>query len=473
MPRIPTFTSKEEMTSEVGGQRLNLQISPNQTIAGALLPAAKQTQAYFLKKRDNEEKLEAKKTLLELKTESDKLVLSQKNNPNEQESINNWKSKFDGISQNRISSITNPRIKKLVQDGLDLENLESVYNLKTNSFKAFEEESVKTYNNEVTMLSAKYKTTTNPILKAKYKDELYRLADGFNNTHDLGNFDKKERKRKINSTLLLADADFTIDLGFDNAQEQIAKIDSSQNGATFLNDEDFANGIYNSYTQKINDLTVKGDPNADYELAEDLLDQLETFKRYNGSEVLSGDRKTKFSSLKQRVLNEKIAHDKLVKDIAMGEEFEEYSKGQKSILESKFYNALDSSFNKTKNKALAEEAGFEYDERISLYLQSNPDASLFERQQYAKQLSFDLMDKYAEVSIEQITAFNLQENKFNVTREQASIIEARQMYVKNPKEKNILKTLARLNGYVDEKGNPQVNKFYNDYIKILNQRKEG
>ena len=473
MPRIPTFTAKEEMTTDVGGQISNIQISPTQTVAGALLPAAKQTQAYFLKKRDNEEKLEAKKTLLELKTESDKIVLSQKNNPNEQDSINNWKSKFDGISQNRISGIKNPRIKKLVQDGLELENLESVYNLKTNSFKAFEEESIKTYNNEVTMLSAKYKTTNNPFLKAKYKDELYRLAEGFNNTHELGDFDKKERRRKIDATLLLADADFTIGLGFDNAEEQIAKIDGSQNGANFINDEDFANGIYNSYAQKINDLTVKGDPNADYELAEDLLDQLETFKRYNGSEVLSGDRKTKFSSLKQRVLTEKIAHDKLVKDIAMGEEFEEYSKGQKSILESKFYNALDSSFNKTKNKALAEEAGFEYDERISLYLQSNPDASLFERQQYAKQLSFDLMDKYAEVSIEQITAFNLQENKFNVTREAASIVDARQRLESNPKDKNILKTLARLNGYVDEKGNPQPIKFYNDYIKILKQRKEG
>ena len=473
MPRIPTFTAKEEMTTDVGGQMSNIQISPTQTVAGALLPAAKQTQAFFLKKRDNEEKLEAKKTLLELKTESDKLVLSQKNNPNEQESINNWKSKFDGISQNRISGIKNPRIKKLVQNGLELENLESIYNLKTNSFKAFEEESVKTYNNEVTMLSAKYKTTTNPILKAKYKDELYRLAEGFNNTHELGDFDKKERRRKIDSTLLLADADFTIGLGFDNAAEQIAKIDGSQNGATFLNDEDFGNGIYNSYAQKINDLTVKGDPNADYELAEDLLDQLETFKRYNGSEVLSGDRKTKFSSLKQRVLTEKISHDKLVKDISMGEEFEEYSKGQKSILESKFYNALDSSFNKTKNKELAEEAGFEYDERISLYLQSNPDASLFERQQYAKQLNRDLQDKYAEVSIEQITAFNLQENKFNVTREADAVFELKKQYDADPSQPNTLKTLAKLNGFVDEKGNPDVGALLNVYIPILQDREKN
>ena len=50
MPRIPTFTAKEEMTTDVGGQISNIQISPTQTVAGALLPAAKQTQAYFLKK---------------------------------------------------------------------------------------------------------------------------------------------------------------------------------------------------------------------------------------------------------------------------------------------------------------------------------------------------------------------------------------------------------------------------------------
>ena len=54
-----------------------------------------------------------------------------------------------------------------------------------------------------------------------------------------------------------------------------------------------------------------------------------------------------------------------------------------------------------------------------------------------KQLSFDLMDKYAEVSIEQITAFNLQENKFNVTREAASIVDARQRLASNPEDKNI------------------------------------
>ena len=152
-------------------------------------------------------------------------------------------------------------------------------------------------------------------------------------------------------------------------------------------------------------------------------------------------------------------------------------KVKKKVLESKFYNPLVPSFNKPQDKALATEAGFEYDERISIYLQTNPDASLFEKQQYARQLSIDIQDKYNEVQIEKLTSFNLQENKFNVTRETSAIIDAKNSFVENPeqaaKDKNILITLARLNGYVDEKGNPQVIKFYNEYIKILKQREEG
>ena len=58
--------------------------------------------------------------------------------------------------------------------------------------------------------------------------------------------------------------------------------------------------------------------------------------------------------------------------------FEEYNKNQRSILNSEFFNALDARFNKSANKEKAEEATFEYDQRIELYLSSNPDASLFE-----------------------------------------------------------------------------------------------
>jgi len=93
MPTIPTFTAKSSITSEPSSVVSDIKLSPRSTMASALLPAANQVQAYAIKKRDNEEKLQAKKTLLDLKAESDKIVESQKNNPNEEESINVWKMK--------------------------------------------------------------------------------------------------------------------------------------------------------------------------------------------------------------------------------------------------------------------------------------------------------------------------------------------------------------------------------------------
>ena len=473
MPKIPTFTSEKSITAESSGVVSNIKLSPRSTMASALLPAARQVEAYALKKRDNEEKLEAKKTLLELKAESDKIVESQKNNPNEQESIDVWKTNFQNLSKNKIANIQNKRIKKLVEDSLSLEESESIYHLKTNSFKAYEKESIQVYNDKINMDVAKYKGTDNAILKVKYKEELYRDATDFNNEHELGSSDLENRLKTIDASLLFVDSDYTIGLGFNNAAETIAKLDSSIDGASFINDEIFSNNIFASYNQKINDLTVKGDPNADYDEAERLLSQLESFERYTGSKVVSGDREVKFANLRQRLLTEKVSHDSLVMKIRMGEEFEEYNKNQKSILNAEFFNALDARFNKSANKEKAEEATFEYDQRIELYLSSNPDASLFETQQYSRDLRLNLIDKYQETSIETITAFNLEENKFNVIREAKDVRRSYQEYQSDPKAKNILKTLAKLNGYVDESGKPDVEMFMNDYTKILKQRQEG
>jgi hypothetical protein len=473
MPKIPTFTAKSSITSEPSSVVSDIQLSPRSTMASALLPAANQVQAYAIKKRDNEEKLEAKKTLLNLKAESDKIVESQKDNPNEQESIDVWKNNFQKLSNNKIANIKNKRIKKLVEDSLSLEESESIYHLKTNSFKAYEKQSIQVYNDKINMDVAKYKGTDNAILKVKYKEELYRDATDFNNEHELGSSDLENRLKTIDASLLFVDSDYTIGLGFNNAAETIAKLDSGINGASFINDEIFSNNIFASYNQKINDLTIKGDPNADYDEAERLLSQLESFERYTGSKVVSGDREVKFANLRQRLLTEKVSHDSLVLKIRMGEEFEEYNKNQRSILNSEFFNALDARFNKSANKEKAEEATFEYDQRIELYLSSNPDASLFETQQYARDLRLNLIDKYQETSIQTITAFNLEENKFNVIREAKDVNRSYQEYQSDPQAKNILKTLAKLNGYLNEDGSPDVNAFMNDYTKILKQRQEG
>ncbi len=471
MPKIPTFTAKGRPTAEAAGVVSNIKIGLNQTVGAALAPFGKSVEDYYIKKRDNEEKLIAKKAVLELKAESDKIIQSQKDNISEDESINNWKTTFTPLINQKLSTVKNRRVKKLIESSIDLENSESIYHLKQNSFKAYEKESVKLYNDDVNADVAKFKSETNPKLKDKYRDQLYLKAELFNEEHMLGSNDLKKRKEAIDSVLLLTDADSFI--GTPDAVEKIKQIDKDINGTKFLSDEIFNNSIYNSYVQKIQSVAVKGDPNADYEEAERLLNELENFERYNGSKTISGKREAQFATLKQNILTESISHDSFVRKIEQGNKFFEYQTEQQKLLESNFFNSMIPTLNKAINKERAVEASLEYGERIDLYVQSNPDASYNEQQQYARQLRIDLYDKYQDVKTEQITAFNLEENKFNVIRETNVIIEAKNNYIADPKAKNILITMSRLNGYVDEQGNPQPIKFYNDYIKILKSRQEG
>ena len=471
MPKIPTFQSTARPTTDVGAITTGIQVSPTSTVAAKILPASDQLANYAIKKRDNEEKLIAKKAILELKSESDKIIQSQKDNISEQESINNWKQTFTPLIKQKTSTITNKRVRKLVEDGINLENSESIYHLKQNSFKAYEKESAKIYNDDINADVAKFKAETNPTLKDKYRDQLYLKAELYNEEHMLGSNDLKKRIEAIDSVLLLTDADSFI--GTPDAVEKIKKIDKDINGTKFLSDEIFNNSIYNSYKQKIESVAVKGDPNADYEEAERLLNELENFERYNGSKTVSGKREAEFATLKQKILTESIGHDTFVRKIEQGNKFYTYQTEQKKLLESSFFNSFIPTLNKSIDKERAVEAGLEYDERIDLYVQLNQDATYAEQQQYARQLRIDLQDKYEKVTTEQITSFNLEENKFNVIRETDKIIEAKNNYIADPKAKNILITMSRLNGYVDEQGNPEVIKFYNDYIKILKSRQEG
>ena len=90
MPKIRTFESTARPTTEVGSITTGIQVSPTSTVAARLLPASDQLANYAIKKRDNEEKLIAKKAILELKSESDKIIESQKDNISEEESIKEY-----------------------------------------------------------------------------------------------------------------------------------------------------------------------------------------------------------------------------------------------------------------------------------------------------------------------------------------------------------------------------------------------
>ena len=471
MPKIPTFQTQGRITAEAGAVRTNIKVSPTASMAAALRPLGQAAENYYIKQRDNNEKLEARKTLLELQAEQEKIIFSQRDNINDEEAINNYKKQFAPILEQSLSTIKNRRVRNLVKQGVDLENSESIYHLKTNSFKAYEKESVRVYNDDMNIGVNKYKTTDNPILKVKYKQEFYRKAEEFNKEHMLGTNDLKKRKEAIDSVLLLSDADSFI--GLPNAEQQINNLDQALKGDSFLSNEDFNKNIYSSYESKINSLAVEGDPNSNYDEALRLTNELENFKRYNGGKVVLGKREQSFAILKEKILSESIRHEDKVEKIQQGNSFFAYNSGQKKILETTFYNAFDNSFNKPINKEKAFEATLEYDKRIDQYLSVNPDASPREKELYARDLRMNIIDKYNEISIIDVSEFNLNSNKFYATRETADLQKLYNEYLANPKGDNLLKTLARLQGYADDKGNIDVGAYINAYTPILAKRKEG
>ena len=200
---------------------------------------------------------------------------------------------------------------------------------------------------------------------------------------------------------------------------------------------------------------------------------MEKFERSNGTKIIDGNREKKFADLKQKVLTESIAHDDLVELITQGKEVTEYKDAQKSALSSAFYNPMIMEKSGATAKALANEAKSEYDTRYEQWLRTNSGVSKFEKQQFAQELNFMLVDKYTEVDLTQLTTFNLDKNKFNIQRELNQVELAASYYFDNPDNPNMLKSLAKLNGYVDKKGNANVNAFLNFYLPLIKSRNKG
>ena len=469
MPTIPTFTAKGTPTTEVSSVRSTIKVNPRESIAAALAPIGKAAEDYYIKQRDNSDNLEYNKKLLEIQAETDIAVASQKDNPNVEEALANVKLQRDSIVAKALSSTKNRRVRQKIKTGAALEGYKANYEVKIQSSEAFQKDSIEVYNTTQTQIMGKIKTTKNPILSVQYRKELYFNAEKFNKTHTLGEADLKERIKTIDRVLLLTDAESLI--GTENAISKIAKLDNSMNGSKLLPDKVFNKQLYNSYVQKIESIAIKGDPNADYEEAERLLNELQDLKRGNGSKIVSEEREKAFAILKQKTLTESINHDAFVTKIKQGTEFFNYQTEQKKLLEGTFFNPMIPSINKAQDKEKAVEAGIEFETRINQYTSANPDATLFEQQQFARQLRLNLFDKYEDIAIAKLTAFNLTENKFNVVREEAEVLELFEQYKENPEEKNTLKTIAKLNGFVEKDGTILMNTFMNEYLAILRSRK--
>ena len=186
MVKIPTFESRTRITAEPAGVTTGIRVSPTATPAAALSKVAKVAEDYYIKQRDNNEKIEAKKKFYEMKSESDKIIESQKNNGDEFQSIDVYKQEFGEYRKQQLSQIKNKRVKKRLETLLDIEQPENVYTIKKNSFKAMEKNSNELYNQEQNSLGVKYTLETDVNKKKQIQDQQINSAREYENIHGMG-----------------------------------------------------------------------------------------------------------------------------------------------------------------------------------------------------------------------------------------------------------------------------------------------
>ena len=238
MPKIPTFQAKGRITAEATGIRTGFQISPTDTPAAALLPAAKAIEDYHIKQRDNVEKLEAKKKFYEMKSESDKIIEKYKNNSDEFSSVTGYNDEFGNYKKQQLSQIKNKRVKKRLQDLLDIDHSENIYKIKGNSFDAMENESKVTYENEQNILANEYTLSNDPKKKQDILNKRINSAIEYENMHMLGKawLDETVSKIKGDSELLEVEKAIT-NKDYSLATEllkQSKNIDNTEVEKTFL-----------------------------------------------------------------------------------------------------------------------------------------------------------------------------------------------------------------------------------------------
>lgn len=269
MPKIPTYTARGEMTTQTPSVQTGLQVSPTATPAAALLPAAESIQNYFIKQRDNVEKLEARKIYYEMKSESDKIIENYKNNADEFSSVTGYNQEFGIYKDQKLSQIKNKRIKKRLQNLLDIDAPENIYKVKSNSFDAFENESKVVYETGQNALANEYTLATDPKIKEKKLQERINLAVEYENTHQLGKAWLDETVNKIKGDSEL----FEVEKAINNKQynkatellSQSKNIDNDEVQKTILKiqKESVEYNETNLYVNEIfkgNNPFLKGDP---------------------------------------------------------------------------------------------------------------------------------------------------------------------------------------------------------------------
>ena len=262
-------------------------------------------------------------------------------------------------------------------------------------------------------------------------------------------------------------------IGQGDVKAKIAELDVKTNLSRFLTKDEFNGSVIQAYKNKIAALSIKGDPSSDYDTALDLVDELISFERANGSKIVTGANIEAINELKQKITVESIQHQGTLNKISGDNEIADWYKQEEKTLVLSFWDPLKGKGG-TEGKEISDKAKDEYEQRSREWLKLNDDASLFERKQYLVELRQDLVNKYESAAIANVSLYSPGNNKFNIQRQLDVMGKVLFDFVEVTSDREINKewySMAKLNGYPDTVAG--VTEFLSNYLKILKAEKGG
>lgn len=472
MPKIPTYTSTAQLTSQTPEIKTQFQVPLTGGAAGTISTGLEKINEFYIAKQNLQDTVEAKKKYYEIKGTTDTFFERQKNNYNEQDAITNYTKDFNEYTKLELNKIPNGDVRQKLKQELELEIGQGVLKIKKNSFDALEKEAASIYNTGQTTDVASYELNAgNPLEQYKFKDQVIRRAEEWGTQFKLSDIDKQLKVNAAKATLFLSDVKSQV-MNSENPTDSFKQLYETNNTQTFIKDTDLTKLLIETYKNKISNMAVKGDPNSDYTAAVNLADQVEKLTKPDGTKIITDKNLLEWNKFKENIYQEKVNHNDLKEKAMQSADVNTYVQGQKDRVEGAFVNKFTTStdIESIAGRQKAIDATNEYNQVLQGWFAVNKDKSTVDKKNYSTELANRIIDKYNDLDIKKVNAYDSKNNKINYHYLFDELQTLKENYKTDPNAEKGLASQAKLFGYVDKKGNADVNSFLRDYIPILQQR---
>jgi hypothetical protein len=474
MPKIPTFTSTAQLTSQSPEIKTQFQIPLTGGAAGTIATGLEKINEFYVAKQNLQDTVEAKKKFYEIKGTTDTFFERQKNNYNEEDAIQNYTKDFNEHTKLELTKVTNGDVRQKLKQELDLEFGQGVLKIKKNSFDALTKEDTSLYNTGQTTDVALYEQNAgNPLEQYKFKDQVLRRADQRAEQWKLSDIDKQLLVNGAKATLFLSDVKSQV-MNSENPTDAFKQLYENNNAQTFIKDSDLTKLLIETYKNKISNIAVKGDINSDYEKATDLINQVEKLTKPDGTKIITDKNLLEWNTFKEKVGSERYTHEDMKLKANNDAIVVDFVNNEKERITTKFYNKFSTSTDLTTDEAKrkANFATDEFDQKRNIYLSANPKATNSEKKTYIKDIANSVIDKYNTLDIDKFKVYDDKQGKVNYHYQYDEIMAMVDSH-NNKENKSINSKLSKevkKFGYVDKNGNADINSFLTEYLPILKRR---